>query len=209
MKKSILIGITGGTGSGKTTVAKKVKNFLSDKLSTTIIQQDSYYIDRSNVPLDDRDKINYDHPKSIDYNLIVKHLSMLLRGETIKLPSYNFVIHTREKSETLINPTDVVIIEGILIFHWKEIREILNYKIFVDTPDDIRIIRRITRDIKKRGRNFHEVIKQYFDTVRPMHIEFVEPTKRFADIIITEGGHNKTAIEMIGQSVLRKFYKSI
>ena len=204
MNKNIIVGIAGGTGSGKTTVAKRLKNFLSNRLSCNIIQQDSYYIDRSNIPIEDRKDINYDHPKSLDFDLIIKHLTDLGLGKKIKLPNYNFITHTREKPDAIIYPSDIVIIEGILIFHLSDLRKLMNYKIFVDTTDDIRIIRRLTRDIQERGRSFKEGVKQYLYTVRPMHIEFVEPTKQFADVIIPEGGHNQTAIEILGQSILRK-----
>jgi len=198
------LGIVGGTGSGKTTVANKLKKYLTKELKVTIIQQDSYYYDRSNISPHERDSINYDHPNSIDYELLLKHLSLLRNGQTINMPSYNFISHTRENNIIVI-PTDVLIVEGILLYHYEKLRNCFDYRIFVDTPDDIRLIRRIERDIQERGRTMNMVKRQYIESVRPMHIEFVEPTKKFANIIIPEGEDNNVAVEMIGQSILSRF----
>ena len=198
------LGIVGGTGSGKTTVANKLKKYLTKELKVTIIQQDSYYYDRSNISPHERDSINYDHPNSIDYELLLKHLSLLRNGQTINMPSYNFISHTRENNIIVI-PTDVLIVEGILLYHYEKLQNCFDYRIFVDTPDDIRLIRRIERDIQERGRTMNMVKRQYIESVRPMHIEFVEPTKKFANIIIPEGEDNNVAVEMIGQSILSRF----
>ncbi|TJX16309.1 uridine kinase [Tissierella creatinini] len=196
MNCPILIGIAGGTGSGKSTVTKEIfREIKEDKI--TIIEQDSYYKEQSDISFEDRVKTNYDHPDAFDNELLKKHLSDLLDGKSIEKPIYDFENHNR-KSETLtVEPKDIIILEGILIFFEKEIRDLLDIKIFVDTDSDVRVIRRILRDIKDRGRTLDSVIFQYMSTVRPAHLQFIEPTKRYADIIIPEGGHNKVAIDLI------------
>lgn len=205
----MIIGIAGGTGSGKTTVAKKIKEKIKDKHTVVMMQQDSYYKDHSDIPFEEREKINYDHPNSIDMELLIKHLKALINGSTVEIPIYDFKTHTRKNITRRENPGDIVIIEGILIFTNKELRELFDYKIFVDTPDDIRFIRRLKRDLTERNRTVNSVIEQYLMTVRPMHIEFVEPTKKFADIIIPEGGFNKNAIDVISSSIFHILKRGI
>lgn len=196
MKKPILIGITGGTGSGKSTVTKEIFKFI-DKENIAVIEQDSYYKDQSDLSYEERIKTNYDHPFAFDNDLLIKHLKELLNGQAIEKPSYDFEKHNRKIETELIKPKEIVILEGILILSEKEIRNLLDIKIFVDTDSDVRVIRRILRDIKDRGRTLDSVILQYMNTVRPAHLQFVEPTKRYADIVIPEGGFNKVAIDLI------------
>lgn len=196
MKRPIVIGIAGGTGSGKTTIASKVLESIQEK-DILIIEQDSYYKDQSEIPFKEREKRNYDHPFAFDKDLLVDHLKLLLNGESIEKPIYDFENHTRKKDTQLVFPKDIIILEGILILFEEEIRDLLDIKIYVDTDSDVRVIRRILRDIKDRGRKLDSVILQYMNTVRPAHLKFVEPTKQFADIIIPEGGHNEVAVDMI------------
>jgi uridine kinase len=192
----LLLGIAGGTGSGKTTVATNiVKRLALD--SITVITMDSYYRDLADLPPARRDEANFDHPDSIEQELFVEHLVELKSGRPIEQPVYDFTRHVRTGATLLIEPREVVIAEGILLFHIPEIREILDIRIFVDTPADIRLLRRITRDIRDRGRTLESVSEQYLRTVRPMHDEFVEPSKRYADVIIPEGGYNDIAIDML------------
>lgn len=196
MKRPILIGITGGTGSGKSTVSTEIFKYI-DREDITIIEQDSYYKDQSELSLEDRIKTNYDHPFAFDNKLLVEHLKEILKGNSIQKPIYDFEIHNRKKETINVEPRDIVILEGILILSEKEIRDLLDIKIFVDTDSDVRVIRRILRDIKDRGRTLESVILQYMETVRPAHLQFIEPTKRYADIIIPEGGYNKVAIDIL------------
>ena len=196
MNRPILIGITGGTGSGKSTVSKEIFKSIEEK-DLTIIEQDSYYKDQSDLTFEERVKTNYDHPFAFDNKLLKEHLKALLNNETIEKPIYDFENHTRKKETVRVEPRDIIILEGILILFEPEIRELLDIKIFVDTDSDVRVIRRILRDIKDRGRTLDSVILQYMDTVRPAHLQFIEPTKRYADIIIPEGGYNKVAIDII------------
>lgn len=196
MKKPILIGIAGGTGSGKSTVTKEIYKSIPEA-NVAIIEQDSYYKDQSHLSFEDRVKTNYDHPFAFDNDLLVKHLKSLLKNKPIEKPIYDFEKHNRKKETIKVEPKDIIILEGILILSEEEIRDLLDIKIFVDTDSDVRIIRRILRDIKERGRTLDSVILQYMDTVRPAHLQFVEPTKRYADIIIPEGGLNKVAIDIL------------
>ena len=196
LKKPIVIGITGGTGSGKSTVAKEIFKSINKK-NVVIIEQDSYYKDQSNLTFEERKKTNYDHPFAFDNDLLLEHLDMLLKGEKIEKPIYNFENHNRSKETIKVFPKDIIILEGILILYDERIRELLDIKIFVDTDTDVRVIRRITRHIKDRGRSLDSVIDQYMNTVRPAHMQFVEPTKKYADIIIPEGGYNKVAIDIM------------
>lgn len=196
MKKPILIGITGGTGSGKSTVAKEIYNKFSEDC-IAMIEQDSYYKDQSHLSLEDRIKTNYDHPDAFDNELLVKHLEGLLNGEIIEKPIYDFSIHNRKKETIKVQPKEIIIVEGILVLEDPDLRNILDIKIYVDTDADVRIIRRLVRDINERGRTVDSVINQYLSVVRPMHMQFTEPTKRYADIIIPEGGHNKVAIDIL------------
>lgn len=196
MKRPILIGITGGTGSGKSTISNEIYNKFDDKC-ITMIEQDSYYKDQSDLSLEERIKTNYDHPDAFDTKLMIQHLKSLLAGQTIYKPVYNFEIHNREKEKIIVEPREIIITEGILILQEPELRELMDIKIYVDTDADVRIIRRLLRDINDRGRTVDSVINQYLNVVRPMHMQFTEPTKRYADIIIPEGGHNKVAIDII------------
>lgn len=196
MKRPIFIGITGGTGSGKSTIAKEIyRQFGEDCIA--MIEQDSYYKDQSHLSVEDRVKTNYDHPNAFDNNLLVSHLESLLNGHSIQKPSYDFSIHNRVEDTTKVEPKEIVIVEGILILEDPRIRELLDIKIYVDTDADVRIIRRMVRDINERGRTIESVINQYLNVVKPMHNQFTEPTKKFADLIIPEGGHNKVAIDII------------
>ena len=196
MEKPILIGITGGTGSGKSTIADALySNFSKDRI--TMIQQDMYYKDQSHLSMEERVKTNYDHPMAFDNDLLVEHLQKLIKGEAIEKPRYDFTIHNRAKDTTTVEPREIIIVEGILILEDERIRDLLDIKVYVDTDADIRILRRLVRDINERGRTDESVIDQYLKMVRPMHMEFTEPTKRYADIIIPEGGHNYVAIDIL------------
>lgn len=196
MEKPILIGITGGTGSGKSTIADALySNFSKDRI--TMIQQDMYYKDQSHLSMEERVKTNYDHPMAFDNDLLVEHLQKLIKGEAIEKPRYDFTIHNRAKDTTTVEPREIIIVEGILILEDERIRDLLDIKVYVDTDADIRILRRLVRDINERGRTVESVIDQYLKMVRPMHMEFTEPTKRYADIIIPEGGHNYVAIDLL------------
>ena len=196
MEKPILIGITGGTGSGKSTIADALySNFSKDRI--TMIQQDMYYKDQSHLSMEERVKTNYDHPMAFDNDLLVEHLQKLIKGEAIEKPRYDFTIHNRAQDSTTVEPREIIIVEGILILEDERIRDLLDIKVYVDTDADIRILRRLVRDIDERGRTVESVIDQYLKMVRPMHMEFTEPTKRYADIIIPEGGHNYVAIDIL------------
>lgn len=196
MSRPILIGIAGGTGSGKSTVAQEIYRSLSEE-TIAVIEQDSYYRDQSHLSFEDRVKTNYDHPNAFDTELLVEHLKKLLKGEAIEKPVYDFENHNRRTETVRVEPRDILILEGIMILTEPEIRELMDIKIFVDTDADVRIIRRIQRDITERGRTIDSVIDQYMTTVRPMHLQFVEPTKRYADLIIPEGGYNKVAVDIM------------
>jgi|SRR5690554_2869599 uridine kinase len=195
MKRSLIIGIAGGTGSGKTTITARIIEKFPEQI--TILNQDSYYRAFNNLSLEVRAKINFDHPNSFDWELLLKHLKNLKNNVPVEAPVYDFKKHCRAEKKDLKKPAPIIIIEGILIFDNPDLRKLMDIKIFVDTDSDIRILRRIVRDIEERGRSLPSIISQYNDTVRPMHIEFVEPTKRFADVIIPEGGHNLIGIDMI------------
>lgn len=196
MIKPILIGIAGGTGSGKSTVTNEIyKNITESNIA--IIEQDSYYKSQDHLSYDERVKTNYDHPFAFDNSLLVCHLKKLLDGKSIDKPIYDFEIHNRKEETIKVEPRDIIILEGILILSEEEIRELLDIKIYVDTDADVRVIRRILRDIKERGRSLDSIILQYINTVRPAHLQFVEQSKRYADIVIPEGGHNKVAIDII------------
>lgn len=192
----LVVGIAGGTASGKTTVARKVHAAMSDR-RVAFIDQDAYYRDLSSMSLPERRNVNFDHPDAFDVDLLVEHLQALRGGRAIQKPVYNFVTSTREPEHTVVHPGELVLIEGILVLHMDRVREMMDVRIFVDAEDDVRIIRRLMRDIKERGRDFDHVVSQYFRHVRPMHMGFVEPSKRHADIIIPHGGNNETAIDML------------
>lgn len=192
----IVIGIAGGTGSGKTTVAHVILEKVGEE-KIAFLPHDAYYKDLATISLAERAKFNFDHPDSLDTPLMIEHISTLKTWQPIELPIYNFKTHTRTTQSVPVEPQAVIIVEGILIFAEPELRKTFDVKIFVDTDADIRFIRRLDRDINERGRNTQSVIKQYLDTVRPMHLKFVEPSKRYADVIIPEGGHNTVALDMV------------
>ncbi|MGB9856575.1 MAG: uridine kinase [Dictyoglomaceae bacterium] len=196
MNRPVLIGIAGGTGSGKTTLAQKILESFP-KGEVVVISQDSYYLDQSHLPLEERRKINYDHPLAFDFPLLIEHLEELKKGNPIYCPTYSFSEYIRLPEKILIEPKPVIILEGILVLEEEEIRNLLDIKIFVDCDPDVRFIRRLLRDIKERKRTVEQVVDQYLTTVRPMHLQFVEPSKKYADIIIPEGGFNKVALELI------------
>ncbi|MBM6584812.1 uridine kinase [Pediococcus acidilactici] len=192
----IIIGVTGGSGSGKTTVSKKILEQL-DGHSISIIQQDSYYKDQAGMTMEERRAVNYDHPLAFDSDLLYQHLKMLKQRQAIDVPVYDYAISTRSPEVIHQEPTDVVILEGILILSDERIRDMLDIKVYVDTDDDIRIIRRIERDTQERGRSLESIITQYLTGVKPMYHQFIEPTKRYADLIVPEGGENSVAIDLL------------
>jgi uridine kinase len=206
LSRPIVIGITGGTGSGKSTVAKAVFESLP-QTNISIIEQDSYYKDQTHISMEERVKTNYDHPLAFDTDLLNKHLVDLLNNKPIEKPIYNFSKHTRETKTVTVYPKDIIILEGIMILEDEKLRELMDIKIFVDTDADVRIVRRITRDINERGRTLESVISQYLSTVRPAHLQFIEPSKRYADIIIPEGGYNKVAIDIMVSKVKSIIYE--
>lgn len=190
-----VIGIAGGTGSGKTTFARKIQEAFPGK--TVLISQDSYYKDLSALSFHEREKVNFDHPDSLDFGLLANHLHALKQGSKIEKPIYNFRFHSREEESEVVTSNRIVIVEGILLFAMEEIRGLFDLKIFVDTDDDIRLLRRTTRDMKERGRSFESVQEQYLTTVKPMHEAFVAPSKKYADVIVPHGGENGVALSVI------------
>lgn len=200
MHKPILIGITGGTGSGKSTIANAIYSAFGEK-SICMISQDSYYRDQSNLTFEERVKTNYDHPMAFDTELLISQLQDLMNGKAVGMPVYDFTIHNRTAEVKLVEPRDIIILEGILVLDDVRLRELLDIKIYVDTDADIRILRRLVRDIEERGRSVASVVDQYLKVVRPMHMQFTEPSKRYADLIIPEGGHNKVAIDVMVRSI--------
>ncbi len=192
----LCIGIAGGTGSGKSTIARNIAAALPPG-SVATLDHDAYYRDRSDLTYDERCQLNFDHPDSLETELLVAHLRRLRAGEAIEAPRYDFKTHSRLAETRRLEPTPVVIVEGILVFVEERIRALLDMKIFVDTDADIRLMRRIRRDIEERGRDFNSIRNQYYATVRPMHLQFVEPSKRWADVIIPEGGNNVVALDMV------------
>ena len=199
-KKGILIGIAGASGSGKTLVAHTLYKQLGTE-KVVNLQEDSYYRDLEHLAFEERVKFNFDHPDAFDHQLLRKHISLLLKGKTIKHPVYDFTTHTRKKETRKVGPHEIVILEGILILAIPELRELMDIKIYIDTPADICFIRRLQRDMEERGRSVDSVIKQYQETVRPMYLQFVEPSKRYADIIIPHGGKNVIAIDIIRSKI--------
>lgn len=196
MKQPIFVGVAGGSGSGKTTVVRALVQGVSSD-SVSVVHHDAYYRDYSNLPLKDREKINFDHPDSLETELLVQHLKALAAGEAVEVPTYDFTTHTRAAETRRVAPSKVIIVDGILVLADAELREHLDIKIHVDTDADIRFIRRLERDLLERERTLESVIEQYTTTVRPMHLEFVEPAKRYADIIIPKGGHNRVGVDML------------
>jgi uridine kinase len=194
--QSMVVGIAGGSGSGKTTLADLIIKSMGDE-KIAYIPHDAYYRDQKHLPFEERVKVNYDHPDSLETDLMIRQVSQLMEGRAIEMPVYDFTIHNRKAATIHIEPKPVILVEGILIFTEKALRDLFDAKIFVDTDPDIRFIRRLTRDIEERGRTVPSVVDQYLRTVRPMHLEFVEPSKRYADIIVPEGGLNVVALDMV------------
>ena len=196
MSKNILIGIAGGSGSGKTLVARTIVRDLGSS-RVTIVDQDSYYRDLDDIPIADRDLRNFDHPDAFDNDLLKQHIRRLLAGESIEQPIYDYTRHARLKETKTVGEHVVIVLEGILIFVDEELREMMDIKLFIDADPDIRLVRRIERDVRERGRAIESILRQYQATVRPMHLQFVEPSKRYADLIVPEGGHNRVAIDLM------------
>jgi uridine kinase len=196
VSKPLIIGIAGGSGSGKSTVARNVAENLGE-LSVAFIDMDAYYRNFVDLPLDERRHLNWDHPDAYDFDLLTEHLAALSQRQCIDKPVYDFVTHLRSRETRPVDPSDVIVIDGILLFVDERVRDLCDVKVFVDADADVRLIRRIQRDIKSRGRPLAEIIEQYLSTVQPMHLQFVEPSKRYADIIVPRGGNNSVAIEMI------------
>ena len=194
--RPIIIGVTGGSGSGKTSVSRAIFDQLHGH-SLMMLQEDSYYKSQDDVPFEERTKVNYDHPNAFDTDLLIEQLEDLLNWKTIEIPVYDYAAHTRSKEVVVQEPREVIIVEGILTLNDARLRDLMDIKIFVDTDDDIRIIRRIQRDIEERGRTLQSVIDQYLETVKPMYHQFIEPSKRYADIIVPEGGENQVAIDLL------------
>ena len=197
MKNVVIIGIAGGSASGKTLIGKQLKKAFSNVSSFQIIKMDDYYKDQKEMSMEERYAVNYDHPFAFDIDLLVKQLKILKNREPIEKPLYDYVTYTRKEETETINPSDVIILDGLFCLEDENIREILDMKIFVDTPADVRFIRRLMRDVKERGRTLESLVNQYMNTVRVMHELFVEPSKRYADIIVPEGGKNRVAIDLL------------
>lgn len=206
-KKPIIIGVSGGSGSGKTSVSRAIFNNFPNH-SIMMLEHDSYYKDQSHLSFEERLKTNYDHPFAFDTDLLIEHLEKLLNYETIEKPVYDYVAHTRGTETVIQEPKEVIILEGILILEDKRLRDLMDIKIYVDTDDDIRIIRRIKRDMIERGRTLDSIIDQYLSVVKPMYHQFIEPTKRYADVIVPEGGENRVAIDLINTKVATYFKKA-
>jgi uridine kinase len=198
--RPLIIGICGGTGSGKTTITRRIIEALTET-SVVVLQQDNYYRDYPELPFEERVRVNFDHPDSMDTPLLADHVRQLRAGQAIERPTYDFPNFQRLKGTVCIEPRAAIIVEGILIFESKALRELMDIKIFVDTDADLRFIRRLERDIRERGRTREMVVEQYMNTVRPMHMEFVEPSKRYADVIIPEGGYNEVGIDLVIQKI--------
>jgi uridine kinase len=208
MLKPLIIGIAGGSGSGKSTVARNVADHLTTS-SVAFIDMDAYYKNFTALSLDERRKLNWDHPDAFDYDLLFTHLDALSKRQAVEKPEYDFVTHLRSKDPTHVEPADVVVIDGILLFVDERVRDLCDVKVFVDADADIRLIRRIERDTHVRGRPLDEIIEQYLSTVQPMHLQFVEPSKRYADVIVPRGGHNAIAIEMIVAKIQRRLQHAV
>lgn len=201
--KPYIVGIAGGSGSGKTTLAKElIEQLLDDKVA--IIPHDAYYKDQTELPMEERLQINYDHPESLETSLLIEHLQFLKAGQSIELPTYDFANHTRAGQVNEISPKPIILVEGILIFESAELVKLFDLKIFVDTPADVRFSRRLVRDVEERGRTFEFGIKQYLDFTRPMHDQFVEPSKYVADLVIPDGGRNKLSNQVLTDHLLSR-----
>jgi uridine kinase len=198
-----IIGIAGGSGSGKSTVARNVAQALEAE-SVAFIDMDAYYLNFAHLPMEERRKVNWDHPDAFDWELLVQQLTTLSAGQPIAKPVYDFTTHTRSDQTVVVPPARVVVIDGILLFSDPRVRDLCDVKVFVDADADIRLIRRLRRDIRKRGRSLDDVLDQYLTTVQPMHLQFVEPSKRYADIIVPRGGHNAVAVEMLVAKIHRR-----
>lgn len=192
----IVFGIAGGTASGKTTVGNTILDAVGAS-QVAYLAHDAYYKDMSHLPLEERARLNYDHPQSLETDLLVEHVETLLEGQPVEIPIYDFTEHRRTAETEHVRPCPIILVEGILVFTHRQLRELMDIKVYVDTDPDVRLIRRLVRDIEERGRSLESIIKQYLETVRPMHLEFVEPSKRYADVIIPRGGLNKVALDMV------------
>ena len=202
----LVIGIAGGSGSGKTTVVRAITQQLNGRV--VVIPQDSYYKDSSHLPMEERQKINFDHPDAIDWKLLCQQIRELKQGHTVEQPVYSYITCSRSTTETVtVEPADVIIVEGILIFTHKELRDQMNIKVFVDADDDDRLMRILVRDIAERGRTIETAIDHYTETVKPMHLQVIEPSKRYADIIVPQGGHNRVAIDVISATIEKAMSK--
>ena len=199
MSDIIVIGIAGGTGSGKTTITRKIVQHFGGEVS--VIYHDNYYKAHHNMSYTERTKLNYDHPDAFDTELLIEDLKKLRRGVAVQCPTYDYTVHDRSDRTVTVKPSKVIVVEGILIFQSIELCKLMDIKIYVDTDADVRILRRIVRDVRDRGRSLESVVNQYLTTVKPMHEQFVEPTRKYADIIVLEGGHNLVALDMIMQRI--------
>lgn len=197
MKKPVIIGIAGGSASGKTSIAHTLYNTFEKTNSVVIIKEDDYYKNQDHLTMAQRVKTNYDHPFAFDHELLIKQLNDLISGKDIEKPTYDYVNHTRSHKTEIVTYSDVIILEGLFVLESKEIRDLLDIKVFVDTPSDVRFIRRLLRDVNERKRTLDSIVNQYLTTVRDMHEQFIEPSKKFADLIIPEGGHNYVAIDLL------------
>jgi uridine kinase len=193
---SIVFGVAGGTASGKTTVARAILEAVGTA-QIAYLPHDAYYRDMKHLSYEERTKLNYDHPDSLETNLLVQHIKQLRQGQVVHVPVYNFTRHRRTEEVVVVEPSPIILVDGILIFTRRKLRELMDIKVYVDTDADVRFIRRLWRDMEERGRSLSSVVEQYMETVRPMHLKFVEPSKRHADVIIPEGGHNPVAMAMV------------
>ena len=196
MTKPLVIGVAGGTGAGKTTVAQAILDRVGCE-RVAFLQHDAYYRDLSHLPMEERRKVNFDHPDALENELLVSHLTMLKAGKPVDLPVYDFVTYTRLARTYRVDPKGVILVEGLLLFADPQLRDLMDIKVYVDADADLRLVRRLNRDIHERGRSYDSVIAQYLSTVRPMHLEFIEPSKRYADVIIPRGGFNEVALDMV------------
>lgn len=194
--RPIVFGVAGGTASGKTTVARAILEAVGAS-DIAYLPHDAYYRDRSELPFEERAQLNYDHPDSLETKLLVRHIKELLHGQVVHVPVYDFTMHRRTADTILVEPSPIILVDGILIFTKRKLRDLMDIKVYVDTDADVRFIRRLERDMHERGRSLDSVVHQYLETVRPMHLKFVEPSKRYADVIIPGGGHNRVAMDMV------------